>query len=122
MMDLLRTAGRVAGVLFAAGVIAAAQGTEGRIARPGTVNYIEGQVDVNGAPLSAKQDGQTTLQMNQSLDTQVGKAEILLSPGVFLRVGNHSEIRMVSDELVNPTVELVHGEAMIEADPPLPAR
>jgi len=45
-----------------------------------------------------------------------GKAEILLSPGVFLRAGSNSEIRMVSPGLADPTVEVVHGSAMVEVD------
>jgi hypothetical protein len=50
------------------------------------------------------------------LSTARGKAEVLLSPGVFLRLGDNSQIRMVSPGLVDPRVELVHGEAMVEVD------
>jgi hypothetical protein len=80
------------------------------------VNFIEGQVSINGTLLNTKQNGQASLQPNQVLTTNVGKAEILLSPGVFLRVGDRGELRMVSADTVDPVVELVHGEALIEAD------
>ena len=87
-----------------------------RTALPGTVNYVEGQVSIDGRSLSAKQDGNTQLQPNQTLSTQNGKAEILLTPGTFVRAGNNSEIRMVSTGLVAPTIEVVRGEAMVEVD------
>src|SRR5581483_11977315 len=52
----------------------------------------------------------------QTISVQRGKAEVLLSPGVIVRVGDNSELRMVSPELVNPKVELLRGEAMVEVD------
>jgi hypothetical protein len=54
------------------------------------------------------------LNPGQALDTQQGKAEVLLTPGVFLRVGDHSEVRMVNPGLTNTTVEVTHGEALLE--------
>src|ERR1700682_4068867 len=87
-----------------------------RTALPGTVNYVEGQVSIDGKTLNAKQDGNSVLEANQTLSTGNGKAEMLLSPGVFVRTGNDSEIRMVSPELVDPTIEVVRGEVMVEVD------
>ena len=87
-----------------------------RTALPGTVNYVEGQVSIDGNPLNSRQDGNTQVQPNQSLMTANGKAEMLLSPGVFVRAGNNSDIRMVSNGLANPTIEVVRGEAMVEVD------
>jgi len=91
-------------------------GTVQNTAVPGTVNYIEGSVSVNGATLSASQAGQASLEQDQTLTTGDGKAEVLMSPGIFLRVGGNSEIRMVSPKLVDPQVEVVHGSAMVEVD------
>jgi hypothetical protein len=87
-----------------------------RTALPGTVNYVEGQVSIDGNPLNTKQNGNTQLEANQILSTGNGKAEILLSPGVFVRTGSNSEVRMVSPTLVDPTIEVVKGEVMVEAD------
>jgi hypothetical protein len=87
-----------------------------RTALPGTVNYIEGQVSIDGNPLNPGQDGTVRVQPNQGLMTANGKAEMLLSPGVFVRQGNNSEVRLISPGLVNPTIEVVRGEAMIEVD------
>jgi len=81
---------------------------------PGTINYIEGQVTLAGRALTTRSAG-SVIEPNQILSTVHGKAEILLTPGVFLRVGDNSAVRMVSPELTNTQVELLSGEAMVEA-------
>ncbi len=83
-------------------------------ARPGAVNYIEGHAALNGNELSQKTLGKTFLNTNDTLSTDVGKAEVLLTPGVFLRLGDNSQIRMVSPSLTDTQVELTKGEAMLE--------
>ena len=87
-----------------------------RTALPGTVNYIEGKVSIDGNQLATQQDGSSALRSDQILDVGSGKAEVLLSPGAYLRVGNNSEVRMVSPSLADPRVEVVRGEAMLEVD------
>jgi hypothetical protein len=85
-------------------------------AKPGAVNYIEGSVLLNGQPLDGKKLRTAFLNPNETLATEAGKAEILLTPGVFLRLSDQSEIRMISPSLIDTQVELLRGEAMIEAD------
>ncbi|MDE3198397.1 MAG: FecR domain-containing protein [Acidobacteriota bacterium] len=87
-----------------------------RTAVPGTVNYVEGQVSLDGRALTAAQNGSAALAANQMLSVADGKAEVLLSPGSFLRVGSNSEVRMIAPELSDPRVEVVRGEAMLEVD------
>ncbi len=87
-----------------------------RTAIPGTVNYVEGQASIDGNRLAAQQDGSSMLRADQILDVGSGKAEVLLSPGAFLRVGSNSQIRMISPSLADPRVEVVRGEAMVEVD------
>jgi hypothetical protein len=84
-------------------------------ARPGAVNYIEGTAYIDGAAVSAKAAKTTFLSANSTLSTDSGKVEVLLTPGVFLRLGENSEVRMISPSLTNTRVELNRGEAMIEA-------
>lgn len=102
--------GSTAGVLLAVAV-AAAQGT---IARLGAVNFIEGQVALEGKPLAAGALEGTEVGAGQTLSTEQGKAEVLLTPGAFLRLGDHSAIKMLSQSAADPRVELVHGEALLE--------
>lgn len=87
-----------------------------RSALPGTVNYVEGQAFINGTPLSTRQNGTTQVEPNQDLTTANGKVEMLLSPGVFVRLADNSDIRLVSNGLANPAVEVVSGEALVEVD------
>ena len=85
-------------------------------AGPGMLNYVEGAVSVEGQPMNDKSAGQVTLNPGETLTTGTGKAEILLTPGVFLRVDDNSAVRMISPSLTKTQVELVHGRAGIEAD------
>ena len=68
-------------------------------ARPGTLNYVEGAVYLDGQPLNAKSIGSIEMNAGQVLSTHQGKAEILLTPGIFLRVDDHSSVKMISPSL-----------------------
>ncbi len=84
-------------------------------AKPGAINYIEGNAFLNSKPLSDKGLRSVFLDANDVLSTDIGKAEVLLTPGVFLRVGENSQVRMVSSSLTNTQVEVSRGEVMLEA-------
>src|SRR5579863_3790719 len=83
-------------------------------ARPGTLNYIEGQVYLGTRPLNSQSVGTVELQPGQTLDTRNGKAEILLIPGVFVRLGDNAAARMVSSDLTFTEISLDEGEAFVE--------
>jgi hypothetical protein len=85
-------------------------------ARPGVVNYIEGNASLNGHEVSATKLKSTFLNANDVLSTDIGKAEVLLTPGVFLRIGDNTQIRMIAPSLTDTQVQLERGEAMIEVD------
>lgn len=85
-------------------------------ATPGTLNYIEGYASIGDQALDSKSVGSTELQPGQMLGTQNGKAEILLTPGVFLRLGSDSSVSMVSPSLTNTELTVNQGEAMLEVD------
>jgi hypothetical protein len=87
-----------------------------RTAMPGTLNYVEGQASMSGQTLDSKAIGSAQLQAGQNLTTQNGKAEILLTPGVYLRLGDNSTARMISGDITNTQVALNQGEAMLEVD------
>ena len=83
-------------------------------ALPGTLNYVEGQAAIGDQTLDAKSVGSVGLQTGQTLTTQTGKAEVLLTPGVFFRLGDNSAATMVSPNLTNTEVALNQGQAMVE--------
>jgi hypothetical protein len=83
---------------------------------PGTINYVEGKAYVGDQPLDQKSVGKTNLEVGQVLNTDVGKVEVLLTPGVFLRVGDSSSVTMLANGLTDTQVKVTHGHAMVEVD------
>jgi hypothetical protein len=102
--------------LLGSPLFAADQGDQPRQAIPGTVNYVEGAVYLDGLQLNSKDVGNATLQPGQQISTSNGRAEILLTPGVFLRLDNNSAVKMVSPDLTLTQVELDKGRAGVEVD------
>jgi hypothetical protein len=83
---------------------------------PGTLNYVEGSAQLNGQPVGQNAVGAATLAQGQTLATTSGHAEVLLTPGVFLRLGQNSAAEMVSPSLTDTAVEIEHGRAAVEVD------
>lgn len=96
-------------LLLASAALATASTTS--MPLPGAVNYVEGQAAIDGQNLPV---GSAMLETNQVLTTGQGRVELLLTPGVFLRTRDNSEVRMVSPDLINTQVELMRGSAMLE--------
>jgi hypothetical protein len=83
---------------------------------PGTLNYVEGQVSINGQVVNGLSAGSTQLREGQVVATGNGRAEVLLTPGVFLRLGDNSAVSMVSPDLARTEVDLLKGRADVEVD------
>src|SRR5579872_2322278 len=81
---------------------------------PGTLNYVEGQAQIGTEDLTAKSVGSADLKAGEKIATEKGRAEILLTPGVFLRLDNNSVAEMISPSLTDTEVELSKGRAMLE--------
>jgi len=92
-----------------------------QVPQPGMVNYVEGQASIGGQPLNQNSIGSARLGVGQSLATQNGRAELLLTPGVLLRLDNSSAVMMNSPDLADTDLTLQGGRAMVEADSILPA-
>jgi hypothetical protein len=88
--------------------------TQRGTANPGTINYVEGQVAIGNEPIGATSEGSVVLGPDQTLTTQSGKAEVLLTPGVFARVGDNSSIKMVSPNLTKTQFSSEKGEVIVE--------
>jgi hypothetical protein len=86
------------------------------LAVPGTINYVEGLASIEDRPLNQRSVGSAQLRPGQVLKTTYGRVEVLLTPGVFLRLDENSAVRMVSPNLLNTQVELDRGRANIEVD------
>jgi FecR protein len=89
-------------------------------AHSGTIHYTEGQVTLDGTAVQPKFGEFPEVKVGQVLSAQDGRAEILLTPGVFLRLGENSGFKMISNQLTNTRLEISSGEAMIEVGELLP--
>src|SRR5215831_21409398 len=87
-------------------------------AKPGMVNYVEGKPLVfgddpaEGTGLVARNQ----LTAGQSVQTNEGdRAEILLSPGSYLRVAGNSRLDIVKAEFDDMQFRLIRGTAILES-------
>jgi hypothetical protein len=85
-------------------------------AHSGVVQSVDGSVYLNGQPVQQKFGQFPEIKENQEFRTEEGRAEILLTPGAFLRMGENSSIRMVSNKLTDTRVEVLSGSVMVECD------
>lgn len=99
------------GSMFAFAVVSMAQG-----ATPGIINCVEGHVALDSQAVAADTVGAAAVNPGHLLETAQGKAEVLLTPGVFLRIGENSSIKMEAASGHEVRVELVRGEALVEVD------
>jgi hypothetical protein len=88
-------------------------------AHSGTVHLAEGAVSVDGKAITQTPGTYPMWKERSELRTDQGRAEILLTPGVFLRVGEASALRLIDNRLSATRVELLSGQALIESDDPM---
>src|ERR1700757_3697827 len=96
---MMRSWWQTVGGFFLAGLLAAPAWADTNRGQPGTLNYIEGQASIGSHIVDSKSVGTAEIQPGQVLETQNGKAEILLTPGVFLRLDDNSAVQMDSPGL-----------------------
>jgi hypothetical protein len=82
----------------------------------GLVYFFDGSVFIGPQRLEQKFGKFPDIGEGGELRTEHGRAEVLLTPGVFLRVAENSTVRMVSTKLSDTRVELLDGSAIVEAD------
>lgn len=94
----------------------AAQTTNGAV--PGSLNFIQGQANIDGQPLDANNPSTQPhqLQPGQTLATANGSADILLAPGALLRIGNDTTVRMVAGDNSRTEVRLEQGRGNVSVN------
>ncbi len=85
-------------------------------AKSGVVNWVEGDVFLGDKPYVMQPSQFGEVKENMVLRTDEGRAEILLPPGVFFRLGEKASFRMISNRLIDTRVELLTGSALMEID------
>ncbi|HVW85188.1 MAG TPA: hypothetical protein VHB50_10930 [Bryobacteraceae bacterium] len=83
--------------------------------RSGLINYSDGVVFIDNQPIANKFGKYTHLKEGSDLLTQDGRAEILLTPNAYLRVGMNSGIRMVSSNLADTQLQILSGSAIFDS-------
>jgi len=107
-------AGCCVGLLSLAGLPLQAQSVIS--AKSGLVHYAEGAVFLEDQKIDPKFGSFPEVKEKAVLRTEEGRAEVLLNPGVFLRLGENSSFRMITNRLIDTRIELVTGSAVVEAD------
>ena len=83
-------------------------------AHSGLIHFSDGSVFLDDQRLEQKTGKFEQMNNGSELRTQDGRAEVLLTPGTFLRVGANSAIRMLSNQLDDTRVELLSGSAVLD--------
>jgi hypothetical protein len=83
-------------------------------ASSGVLQYFEGKVVLDGKPIEHKAAVFPSLNNGSSISTEKGRAELLLTPGVYLRLDENSGARMISNSLSDTRLELTQGSAILD--------
>ncbi len=108
---------KIAAILVSSGLAVSAQTVIS--AHSGTLHLVEGAVSIDGKAVVQKYGTFPEWKERTELKTEAGRAEILLTPGVFLRVGEMSAVRLIDNRLSATRVEVVSGEVVVESDDPM---
>jgi hypothetical protein len=83
----------------------------------GLVQVTVGSVFLNDKPLHKTVTNMVSMKPGEVLRTgKDGNAEVLLTPGVFLRLGNDSSVRLDTNSLSDTKVAILSGSSMVECD------
>src|SRR5215469_15643424 len=80
-------------------------------ARSGVIHFFEGTVYLGDQRLERQIGRFPMLPDGGELRTEQGRAEVLLTPGVFLRMADNSAVRLLTSDLEDTHVELIGGSA-----------
>jgi hypothetical protein len=105
-------------VLLGAALPAAAQSVVSTHA--GVIHYFEGAVSIGGAGLQPQFGRFPEIPEGAELRTAEGRAEVLLGPGVILRVAEDSAVKILSSSLADTRLEVLSGTAILESKDALP--
>ena len=85
-------------------------------AKSGVINWVEGDAFLGDKPYVMQPSQFGEVKEGMVFRTEEGRAEVLLPPGVFLRIGEKSSIKMISNRLVDTRIDLLTGSGVIEVD------
>ena len=80
----------------------------------GTIHFVMGGVFLDDMPLQPRPLTFPSLMNQQVLRTERGRVEVLLAPGVFLRMAQQGALRMLDNRVESAVAEIQKGQALIE--------
>jgi hypothetical protein len=83
-------------------------------AHSGLIHFSDGAVFLDDQRVEQKTGKFGQMNNGSELRTEEGRAEVLLTPATFIRLGANSSIRMVSNKLEDTRVELLRGSAVVD--------
>lgn len=86
----------------------------------GVVHYFEGAVAIGGEPLQPQFGRFPEIAEGSELRTAGGRAEVLLGPGVIVRVAEDSALKMISSSLADTRLQLLAGTVILQSKDALP--
>ena len=85
-------------------------------AKSGTVSWVDGKVLLDGKEIEPSLTKFPDIKENSVLQTtEAGRAEVLLTPGVVMHLGENSSFRMITKRLIDTRLELLTGSAVVSA-------
>lgn len=82
--------------------------------KAGMIPYLQGEVFLDNKLLQLPKGGYAQLENGQSLSTQQGRVELLLSLHAYLRLGENGSLRLQKNKVNDIQLELEQGSALIE--------
>ena len=83
-------------------------------ASAGVLQYFEGGVIIDDKPVEHKAAVFPSLKNGSIVRTVKGRAELLLTPGVYLRMDENTSLRMQSNSLTDTRLEVMDGSAILD--------
>src|SRR6185436_8518240 len=82
-------------------------------AKSGIVNYVEGRVLLADKVLEPAPTQFPEMKENTVLRTEEGRAEVLLTPGTVLRLGEATSFKLITNRLIDTRLEMLTGSATV---------
>src|SRR4051794_9936018 len=83
-------------------------------AKSGVVSYVIGKVTVGDQEVKPSETKLAEVKENAVLRTEEGRAEVLLTLGSILRIGDNSSFKMLTNRLIDTRLELLSGTHILE--------
>ncbi len=80
----------------------------------GLIFEAQGQCDLLKGSGSEPTEGQRHLEAGQRVRTEAGRVELILAPGIFLAVGQNTQLAMIKPQLSELKLDLISGSASPE--------